>query len=74
MIITIIIVNESKIIVINNNACIPILPTSPRGSRRAQKILEFFWWKSLEIRMLLHYKNKARGNIFEENGISDKFC
>ena len=27
-----------------------------------------------EIRMFLYYKNKARGDIFEEKSISEKFC
>ena len=60
-----------------DKACISILPISPRGSRRAHISPEENWnfpVKLVEIRMLLFYKNKARGDIFEEKGISEQFC
>ena len=40
----------------------------------SRRRLEFSRCKSLEINFFLYYKNKARGDIFEEIGISDKFC
>ena len=39
-----------------------------------QKRLYFPQWKLSEIRKFIHYKNKARGNIFEEKSVSEKFC
>ena len=64
------------IIINNDNAYISILPISPRGTRRAHMSPEeygnFSRLKLLEINMFLYYKNKATGDIFEENGISEQ--
>ena len=65
------------IIINNDNAYISILPISPRGTRRAHMSPEeygnFSRLKLLEINMFLYYKNKATGDIFEENGIREQF-
>ena len=39
----------------------------------SQRRLEFSRRKFSENRMFLYYKNKARGDIFEEKSISEKF-
>ena len=38
-----------------------------------QRKLEFSRWKLSEIRLFLYYNNKARGDIFKEKSISEKF-
>ena len=64
--------------VCNNNAYIPIFQISLSGSRIAHissdlyKKSGIFPVKIVRIRMFLYYKNKARGDIFEENCISKK--
>ena len=40
----------------------------------SRRRLEFSQCKSLEIRIFLCYKNKARGDIFKEKNISKQLC
>ena len=40
----------------------------------SQRRLKFFRRKLSEMRMFLYYNNKARGDIFEEKCIEEKFC
>ena len=72
MIIITIILNKN-----NNNAYISILFIFPRGSRREHVSTKEHWNfppKLQEIRMFFYYKNKARDEIFEEEGITEQFC
>ena len=39
-----------------------------------QKKTGIFLGKIVKIRMLLYYKNKVTGDIFEEKGINEHFC
>ena len=47
----------------------------PESKHISQKRLKFYPQHLLEIRMFWYYKNKVRGDIFEEKkGISEQFC
>ena len=50
------------------------LRETPGEHTTSQRRTEFSRRKLSEIRMFLNYKDKARGDIFEEKCISKKYC